>query len=182
MSRIPIYIRFCIGVLVCSFALVSCHSSKQTVRWEDDIYTDHSDRGKKGGYSHPEVEAGNAQQRVIDVACSWIGVPYRYGGNSRFGVDCSGLVCVAFEKGADIKLPRSSYEQADFCKKVSRDKIQPGDLIFFTSKKGGSRINHVAIYLGENKIVHATSSRGVIISSLDDEYWHSHFHCCGRVL
>lgn len=186
--------RFLIN-LICLFllgatALSSCHSSKQSFAGDDPIYARHSEfRNKKnepqkegkGHYSRPDVKAGKKEQRVIDAACAWIGVPYKYGGNTPSGVDCSGLVCMAFETGAGIKLPRTSSEQADFCRKVSRNKAKPGDLVFFVNTKGGRRINHVALYLGENRVVHSTSSRGVIISSLDDDYWKTHLHSYGRV-
>lgn len=127
-------------------------------------------------------KTAGARGRVIDAACAWIGVPYRYGGNTTGGVDCSGLVCMAFEKGASLKLPRSSREICEFSRPVSREKARAGDLVFFVSKRGGDRVNHVAIYLGDNKIVHSTTSKGVIISNLDDDYWKSHYHSCGSVI
>lgn len=182
---------FCI-TLFFSVAVCSCHSSKESFI-ADDIYAKRTKRPKteqiktdtssetKGNYSRPNVKAGKREKDVIDAACEWLGVPYRYGGNSRSGVDCSGLVCMAFERGAGVTLPRTSIEQANYCKKISRAKAKPGDLVFFVSKKGGKRINHVAIYLGENRVVHSTTSCGVIISSLEDEYWRTHFHSCGRV-
>ena len=167
----------CSIFLILSVAMLSsCHSSKKVTRWEDPIYA----RKEEPKSNHPSSSASKAEQKVIDAACAWIGVPYKYGGNTRSGVDCSGLVCMAFETGAGIKLPRSSHEQAQWCKTIARNKAKPGDLMFFSNQKGG-RINHVAIYLGDGRVVHSTSSRGVIISSLDESYWSSHYHSCGRV-
>ena len=167
--------------------LSSCHSKKHAID-RDDIYAGDfiSVRPERGNHQEPEMEIpapvlGSAKA-VIDAASSWMGAPYRYGGNSPLGVDCSGLTCMAFREGAHINLPRSSSEQAAFARQISRGQLAPGDLVFFVSKAGGSRINHVAIYLGHNRIIHSTSSSGVTTNSLDDPYWNTHIYCCGRVL
>lgn len=123
-----------------------------------------------------------AAASVIKAAKEMLGTPYRYGRTGPGGTDCSGLTCLAYEKGAGIKLPRSSREQAQYCRRLERDELSPGDLVFFTSRSGGGNVNHVAIYLGDNKIIHATTSQGVVITSLDDYYWRSHYYCGGRVL
>lgn len=180
------FIKFFFFTVLASMTLSSCHSSKNSTRWEDPIYAKDAPAHKKGPsdslHERPDVTTDGPRRKVVDAACAWIGVPYRYGGDSRSGVDCSGLVCMAFQKGAGIKLPRSSREQHSFCKEVSRKKIKPGDLLFFTNNKGGGRINHVGIYVGNNKMIHSSSSRGVIISSLDEDYWATHFHSCGNAL
>lgn len=176
-------LKLLVFCLLTGIALSSCHSKKKTVRWVDpagEAYVESSTKKEsKGNYSKPTIKADKIRRAVCDAACDWIGVPYRYGGNDRRGVDCSGLVCNVFKKAADIKLPRVSTDQAKYCRQITRKKAQPGDLVFFTSKSGGNRINHVAIYLGEGKVVHSTSSRGVIISSLDDQYWRTHYHSFG---
>lgn len=167
----------------------ACHSSKNSERWEDPIYARSSSHGGRQQGSTSANQQSRRNQHVsgdagavIDAACAWIGVPYKYGGNTRAGVDCSGLVCMAFEKGAGIRLPRSSADQANWCAKISRGSLKPGDLVFFTNKRGGAgRINHVALFIGDGRMVHSTTSRGVIISSLDEDYWRTHFHSCGRV-
>lgn len=170
-----------------SLGLAGCHSSRNAVEY-DSIYAERTGGGKSSGGSHrsdrpavPQVPGGDSGA-VIKAARSWLGVSYAYGGNSRNGTDCSGLTCMAYETGAGIKLPRSSREQAEYCRRIRRDELRPGDLVFFTSSSGGSRINHVAIYIGDNMIIHATTSQGVTVSSLDERYWSRHFYCCGRVL
>lgn len=175
--------------------LSSCHSSR-LAQGRDDIYGDNvggrrPDRNKGDvvrrdgdgkAFDKGSIHASGKARGVIDAAYDWLGVPYLYGGNSPSGTDCSGLVCMAFEKGAGMKLPRSSREQAKYSHSISLDKIEPGDLVFFVSRAGGDRINHVAIYIGDNSIIHATTSRGVAITRLDDNYWRSHYWGCGRVL
>lgn len=119
---------------------------------------------------------------VIAEAERWIGTPYRYGGQTRRkGTDCSGMTMVIFEEKTGVKLPRSSAEQQRFCTPVSRGDLRPGDLVFFASSTRGSRVSHVGIYKGNGEFIHASSSRGVMVSSLDQKYFAAHFHSAGRV-
>lgn len=151
----------------------ACHSSRKTVRGDcgQSIVT---------GTTRESVDAGVARA-LIDCARGWLGVPYKYAGNTRKGVDCSGLTCNIFESAAGIKLPRDSRSQKSYCRPVKRSDIQPGDLVFFVNKAGGSRINHVGLYIGDGKMIHASSSKGVMESSITRGYWDSHYHCSGRV-
>lgn len=169
--------------ILLALAMGACHSSRHTVRGDrghrsrPDITAVETPRGS-GSHHQPSRDAS----RVIEEARRWLGVPYRYGGNDRGGIDCSGLVCAVFVRALEIKLPRSSREQAGWCRSIRRSDLRPGDLVFFTSRAGGNgNISHVAIYIGNNSIIHSTSSRGVIISDLDENYWRTHFKCCGRV-
>ena len=183
-----------VAVLAAGFS--SCTSSRHISR--KDWYENYDDYGrplpdrkgrsksgkKKGGskVKPPKIVATGTARDVIDLAYGWLGTPYRYGGDSRHGTDCSGLTCYAFENGAGIKLPRSSSDQADYCKKISERDLRPGDLVFFVNKAGGSRINRVGLYAGEGKMIHASSSQGVTVTSLDDPYWRARLYRCGRVL
>lgn len=113
---------------------------------------------------------------------SWMGVPYQYGGNSRTGTDCSGLVMVVYDNVYNIKLARNSAKIMELnCRKINRNELKEGDLIFFTINKNKDRINHVGLYLKENKFVHSSSSKGVIISDLGEPYYQRYFYCAGRV-
>jgi len=171
-------------------SLGSCSSSRNAYN-RDDIYGGTMPSKKKkvkkpqrnNHQKHiPDVAMTKDARKVLDEAIAWIGTPYKLGGNTRRGIDCSGLTCMAFEKAIGLKLPRNSGEQAIFSRRIRRSDIRPGDLVFFVSRRGGDRINHVAIYMGDNSIIHSTSSQGVTVSCLDEEYWKSHFYSCGRVL
>lgn len=175
-------LRILIRILLCAMLAVSvasCHSGRRTVRGSQA--QQYHKQQTSPVYTPTEKPSGTAGQ-VIDEAYRWLGVPYLYGGNDRDGVDCSGLTCRVFVDGASIYLPRSSREQAEFARRIDRSKMRPGDLVFFVSQRGGDRINHVALYIGDNKVIHATTSRGVIISDLSERYWAEHFFCCGRVI
>ena len=109
-------------------------------------------------------ENTNVRQNVVDYALSFLGGPYRYGGNDpRTGVDCSGFTRYVLSNAAGIQMPRSSGSQATQGVPVSVDQMQPGDLLFYGGSGG---INHVALYIGSGKIVHAsTYETGIIISN-----------------
>ncbi|WP_346354977.1 C40 family peptidase [Azotosporobacter soli] len=108
-------------------------------------------------------------QKVSDSARKYIGVPYKFGGTTAKGFDCSGLVQKVFQEQG-IKVPRMADEQFKYGKSVLRTTLlQPGDVVFFTTYEKGA--SHCGIYMGNNKFLHASSSRGVMISGLDETYW-----------
>lgn len=100
-------------------------------------------------------EAASARQNLVDYALQFVGGPYRAGGNDpHTGVDCSGFVRYVMQHGAGISMNRSSGSQATQGHAVNSSQMQPGDLLFYS---GGSGINHVAMYIGDGKIVHAST-------------------------
>lgn len=119
-------------------------------------------------------------EKLLREAETWIGTPYVYGGNGRQGIDCSGFVLQVFRNSVGISLPRTSREQYRFCTEIDKTQLQPGDLVFFTIR-GGSTVGHVGIYIGDGNMIHASSSRGVIISSLSTNYNVVNYYGSGRV-
>ncbi|WP_209402229.1 C40 family peptidase [Pseudozobellia sp. WGM2] len=122
---------------------------------------------------------------IIETALQFSGVRYKYGGTTKKGMDCSGLLYVAFGEN-DVKLPRTSYHMAEEGKRIGINNVEKGDLLFFRTSRRAKRINHVgmvvAVENNEVKFVHASSSRGVIVSSLREGYWNSAFVKATRVL
>lgn len=109
---------------------------------------------------HPPATYNSNSERLVQIAKEWIGTPYLYGGNTKEGVDCSGYVKNVYS-AIGINLPRTSKQMYDFAAPTTKPSV--GDLVFF-SKNG--KINHVAIYLDENKIIHSASKKGVIIQEI----------------
>ncbi len=109
----------------------------------------------------------------------WRGVPYRYGGSSKRGIDCSGFVQLTYQQLARMNLPRTTEEQASRGVKVARSELVSGDLVFF---KTGWSSRHVGIYLSHNNFMHASTSEGVTISSLNTPYWRDAFWQARRLL
>ena len=123
---------------------------------------------------------------ILTEAESYLGTPYRYGGMTRRGIDCSAFVLSVFGAAAGMNLPRVAAAQAQEGDRVEKSDLQKGDLIFF-AHKGGSRISHVGIVEnvteeGEIKFIHAATSRGVMISSLNDSYWGPKYRFAKRIL
>ena len=116
-------------------------------------------------------------RKLIDFVDQWWGVPYRIGGTTKSGIDCSGFVRGLVSETYGFSLPRSSREQAQYCKRVEKTQVKEGDLVFFSS---GRHISHVGLYLANNKFVHASTSMGVIISDLDEPYWKRKYAFAGR--
>ena len=103
-------------------------------------------------------------------ALSWLNTPYRWGGMSEKGIDCSGLVCAIYRDVYGLKLPHQSAQLYRLGKPVTLRNIQPGDLVFFRTDKRRT-VSHVGIYLGKEEFIHASSSRGVILSRLARSYY-----------
>lgn len=115
-------------------------------------------------------------------AARWIGTPYRSGGNSLRGTDCSGLTSQIYHNVYRQSLHRSAEEQRKHdCKKKSKRSLREGDLVFFHNGNRKRRASHVGIYLKEGRFIHASSSRGVIVSHLNEPYYHKHWLSGGRV-
>jgi chitinase len=120
---------------------------------------------------------------VVNRAVNAIGTPYRWGGTSPTkGFDCSGLVKYAFNDVSEVDLPRTSNAMAEgHGQKVDRKDLKPGDLLFFNIKS--RQVNHVAIYLGDDRFVHAPRrGKAVTIDTLKKPYWDSHYVVAKRVL
>ncbi|HXP61550.1 MAG TPA: NlpC/P60 family protein [Dongiaceae bacterium] len=111
----------------------------------------------------------------------WLGVKYRKGGTDRTGIDCPGLTSRMYLAVAGVALPRTSQEQSRFGKPVSRKDLQAGDLIFFSSLSRHS-LEHVGVYLGDTRFVHASPSKGVVVSSLLQDYYMKRYHSARRVV
>lgn len=115
-----------------------------------------------------------------DQLRNWRGTPYRYGGMSRGGVDCSGFVLMTFRDKFDLQLPRETRKQAELGTEIDKDDLLPGDLVFFKTGSGESGL-HVGIYDTDNQFIHASTSRGVMRSSLDNVYWQKNFWQARRI-
>lgn len=110
--------------------------------------------------------------RLYQQYDEWRGVKYRRGSMSKAGTDCSGFVKNTFATLFDITLPRDTSLQAKTGVDLERSDLRPGDLVFFRINK---RTQHVGIYLEENKFLHASTSRGVMISSMTHPYWRNRY-------
>ena len=123
----------------------------------------------------------DTQREVVRRALGYVGVPYRYGGDSATtGFDCSGLVWRVYRQAAGLRLPRDTYGISRKGVAIPSGELQPGDLVFFNTTR--RPYSHVGIYVGENRFVHAPSSGGFVhVTSIRDRYWRQRFDGARRV-
>ena len=125
------------------------------------------------------TQSQQSPHHALAIAVDMIGTPYRYGGASPRGFDCSGLVYYAYRK-AGIYSPRTTTEQYRQSKRVPVSHLQPGDLVFFTISQG--KLSHVGIYAGDDRFIHAPSSgKSVAYATLHDPYWRGRLIGAGRI-
>jgi len=127
-------------------------------------------------YKSTTVDRDVVMTKIIEL----INTPYLWGGTTSNGIDCSAFVMTVFRKALDIELPRTSIMQSTVGEEVSRDELQFGDLIFFNTM--GRRISHVGIYIGESYFAHSSSSGGVKVSSLNEDYYNGRYVTARRVI
>lgn len=103
---------------------------------------------------------------------NWRGTRYSWGGDSKGGIDCSALTRRVYREVFEFELPRVSVDQAQKGARISREELRPGDILFFRPE---NRVNHTAVYVGNSLFINASSSKGVVLSSLDNSYWNKYF-------
>jgi len=117
--------------------------------------------------------------QMYQTIYEWLGTPYRYSGDCKDGIDCSGFVCMLYKTSFDITLAQSAADIYKEVKPVKKSALKEGDLVFFKINK--KKISHVGVYIGNNKFVHASVQSGVVISDLDEPYYKKYFYKAGRV-
>jgi len=127
--------------------------------------------------ARPSVDA--VRNLFADIR-QYLGIRYRFGGDSPAGFDCSGFVKFMFSKELHLDLPHSSREMATMGARVDRSELRPGDLVFFTN--GKNRISHVGIFIGNGAFVHSSLSKGITRDTLDERYYSQRFATGVRIL
>lgn len=184
--------------IVClTVCFYSCKSSKTSSKTNTNVSSRPSkpvidNNTRRNNPDYPNLNEPNGRnpnsevaENVIDYAMKFEGVRYKYGGNDKKGMDCSGLVTCAFSNEG-ISLPRSSSDIALSGDWVDIKEVQKGDLLFFATNGKSRTVNHVALvtYVNEGKVefIHSTTSAGVIVSNLAERYWYFAFVQARRVL
>lgn|SRR5690606_454752 len=164
-------------IFILAFLVVSCGTAKKPVK-RPDPYKKRVERTAelRNLVSHFSGKNSNLVTELLKDAEKYLGAPYKYAGNTSAGFDCSGLVCKVFDENK-MKLPRRSEDQGKTGEEVEIKKVKPGDLLFFATSSG-NRVSHVGIVHtinpdGEITFIHSSTSKGVIISSLNEKYWNN---------
>jgi len=136
---------------------------------------------QKNEWTQPESEKTNIDQtkmgKIID---SYLGTPYKQGGETKKGMDCSGLAVAVYQQYSGFKLPHDTKKLYKLVKRVDKDDLRYGDLVFFSD--GWFGVSHVGIYTKEGKFAHSTDDSGVIVSSLDEDYYKKRYIGARRVI
>ena len=155
--------RFCVIILLFALLVISC---KPSARFRSN--NENPENNENPGYNPAE------SSNLNDYVSQWLNSPYKYGGMSKNGVDCSGFPSRVMENVYKIKIPRTAEMQYENGRKISDSRRQAGDLIFFRNVRGRG-IDHVGVFLGTNKFAHASTKAGVIISELDEAYYQKRY-------
>ena len=169
MKQYLSYIVALAGLLIC---LSSCHTSAPRL--------DYKALAQASIRMGVDIGIEDNHQLYLN-ATEWLGTPYRGGGDSKRGTDCSGLVSQLYKKVYRMRLSRSTDDQLKESNRISRRNLREGDLVFFTSPGSRKKVAHVGIYLKNGKFVHASTSQGVIVSDLKEKYYTQHWLCGGRI-
>ncbi|MCG2791975.1 MAG: C40 family peptidase [Weeksellaceae bacterium] len=172
-------------VILFSIVLLSCAASKSAKKYSYKKPTNTSSTNLKKLKSAYSGNVSGKRASVVSDAESYLGAPYKYAGNTKAGFDCSGLVCKVFDEN-NLKMPRRSQDQGKTGSAINISAVKPGDLLFFATA-GGSAVTHVGIVHdistnGEVTFIHSSTSKGVIISSLNEAYWNKAFLFARSVL
>jgi probable lipoprotein NlpC len=124
------------------------------------------------------TDHAQVRRQLLQQLSEWQGVPYRYGGLTKQGVDCSGFIYLTFAEEFGIRIPRTTQYQALKGKVIEQFNLLPGDLVFFLT---GYNQRHIGIYVGKKQFIHSSSSRGVMLSRLDNPYWQSAYWHSRRI-
>ncbi len=163
------------------FIILAFTACKSTSRIKKDNPSNKPSSGfydcysQKLGYSLK----GSEEKKFIEEVNAWLGVPYKYGGCDKNGTDCSCFVSSFYKDLYGISLPRKSEDMKQQTKTIDNKSLQQGDLVFF--KITGEKISHVGIYISKGYFVHATTSKGVMINSLSENYYKKYYLTAGRV-
>ena len=167
-------------ILILSICFASCNSSKRVVTKKSK-----TTKTSKKRNSSPTAATSKTVVNIINHAKSFEGTRYKYGGTTKKGMDCSGLIVTAFKK-EDILLPRTTADLSKRGDWIDVKEVKEGDLLFFATKKNNRKVNHVGIVKssrpGHVEFIHASSSRGVMISNLAERYWYQAYVQARRVL
>ncbi len=170
-------------IIILIFSLSGCKSKKKIITKKSNSAK--TVKATKTDNSSSTINYSTVAKKVVENAKEFDGVRYKYGGTSKKGMDCSGLVYTSFNK-ENISVPRTTKDLAKTGEWIDLKEVQKGDLLFFATKKNSRNINHVGIVtdsrIGNVEFIHASTSNGVMVSNLAERYWYFAFVQARRVL
>ncbi len=166
-----------LALIILLFTISACHHSKKITK--NNVVNNNPSKTELVAGLLKMNEKEVKEKKLYRFVSDWYGTPYKYGGCDKSGTDCSCLADNLFSVVYEKKIPRIAGDIKNVCNKVSSSELNEGDFIFFKIKSHD--IDHVGVILKNNKFVHATTSRGVVISDINEEYYKKYFYCFGRL-
>ncbi len=177
--NIFLFILVCI-LLPLAVSISSCKSHKDASSNSSNSNVPKSKKVKEKYATLLNIEEDKIENiKLYSFIDEWYGVPYKYGGKTKSGIDCSNFTSTLYSNIYNKSLTGSSSSIFDQCKTISKSNLEEGDLVFF--KIDGDKISHIGVYLQNNKFVHATTKKGVMIDDLDEAYYKKYFYKAGRL-
>jgi lipoprotein Spr len=171
------------ALLICFLSSVKAQNSKPAAT-NPSAQTEVSDPDNLASQFFSQVMgvaiSATSNTKMYQFIYDWLGTPYRLGGSTENGIDCSGFAYKLYDKTFNTIIGNNSRNIFSMVNPINKVDLKQGDLVFF--KIHSSSISHVGVYIGDNKFAHASSSKGVMISNLDEPYWQRYFYKGGRIL
>ena len=161
------------------FLLSACGSTKKVATNKPVPHENREKELKEKYASMVGVSPRDINYPLYATIDEWYGTPYKYGGHSREGVDCSDFASILFDKAYGISISGPCASLLEQCKPIKEADLKEGDLVFF--KINSKTVSHVGVYLQNNKFVHASVHSGVVISDLTADYYKKYFYKAGRI-
>jgi len=173
-------------VILLSLILISCAAQPRfcpepaAKRKDKEVRKEKTQSNEEAQSVYSEKQSGLDQGKMGRIIDSYMGTPYQRGGETKAGMDCSGLVVAVYKQYSGFKLPHDTKKLFKLVKRIDKGNLAYGDLVFFSD--GWFGVSHVGIYIGEGKFVHSIEDFGVIISSIEEDYYKKKYIGARRVI
>lgn len=170
-------------LLISAMLLVACKARKETVKTtpktKEPVVVKSNQLKKQYAQKLSVSESAITNEPLYQFIDEWIGVPYKYAGKDKRGIDCSALTSALYQQVYQKKISDNTKSLVEETKKITKQELKEGDLVFFITN--GKSISHVGVYLQNNKFVHASSIKGVMISDMTEPYFIKTFSHAARI-
>ncbi|MFQ5677731.1 MAG: C40 family peptidase [bacterium] len=162
------------------FGLTRCVGLRPNPKYNEPSSSEKRAPDSDNGNGHAISRGSNFESKLADAIESYLGVPYKFGGATRSGMDCSGFVSIVYTEAVGMTLPHRARSMFKMGRPVERNRLQMGDLVFFENIENYG-VSHVGIFVGDGRFAHASTSRGVVISDLSQDYYRERYVGAKRV-
>ncbi len=180
ISKYTVHYLYFRILLIFAISISSCRSHKETIKIETTKNTTTSKKVQEKYAIILKVDKSKIENiKLYAFIDEWYGTPYKYGGKNKTGIDCSNFTSTLYSSIYNKSISGSSSSIFEKCSTISKSNMEEGDFVFF--KIDGNKVSHIGVYLQNNKFVHATAKKGVMIDDLDEPYYKKYYFKSGRI-